>query len=430
MGKNRRGTTHVQGRALGTSSVVRTVKDRDSLPKDTLRARSICHRRLELHVKKTHRKVARDKVEPPLTKLYIEPTTRCNLECRTCIRNSWNEPFGSMDMNVYEKMLSELGEIHTLKSVAFWGIGEPLVHPEIIHMIALAHDMGLNTELITNGLLLDKDTAKGLIQAGLDTLVVSMDGTTQASYRGIRTGGDLLRLEENIRGLTSLRAQMSRKNPELGLEFVVMRSNIDELPGLAEKMRSMEASFLMVTNLLPCTEDMKEEILYWISAHAINDTEGLRWSDELMLPRMDSRSSCLAPLRDLLKRLGKPMPGIRDIPQEDYCPFIHKGSMAVSWSGDVSPCIPLMHSYRCYILGREKLIKRYSVGNAAEENIMGIWNKEDYRDFRDRVLSFHFSPCLKCGGCYLSETNEEDCLGNIHPVCGDCLWANGVLLCP
>lgn len=89
-----------------------------------------------------------------------------------------------------------------------------------------------------------------------------------------------------------------------------------------------------------------------------------------------------------------------------------------------------MHSCRHYILGRERLIKRYAAGNAAAENIVDIWNKEGYRCLRNRVLNFHFSPCLKCGGCQLSETNEEDCLGNAHPVCGDCPWANGVLLCP
>jgi MoaA/NifB/PqqE/SkfB family radical SAM enzyme len=29
-----------------------------------------------------------------LNKVYVEPTNRCNLICVTCIRNSWDEPFG------------------------------------------------------------------------------------------------------------------------------------------------------------------------------------------------------------------------------------------------------------------------------------------------------------------------------------------------
>ncbi len=335
-----------------------------------------------------------------------------------------------MDMTIYRKLLSDLKDFKTLNTIAFWGYGEPLAHPEIVNMVAESHEIGLKTEVITNGHLIDKDTAKGFIQAGLDTLVVSVDGTNQASYEDVRIGGDLSRVEENIRGLNLLRAKMSGKKLDLGLEFVIMKSNIHQLPDLAHKAHSMKADFIMLTNLLPCTEDMKDEILYWISATINENEERPKWSQELMLPRMDFRTEYLTPLMEFLKRLDRPMPEIRDIPQEYCCPFVQRGSAAITWSGDVSPCIALMHSYRCYILGREKFIKRYSVGNIAQEKIGDIWNKNNYQNFRDRVLTFDFSPCVQCSGCSYSETNEEDCFGNAHPVCGDCLWARSVLLCP
>lgn len=35
-----------------------------------------------------------------LAKLYLEPTSLCNLNCRTCIRNVWNEPMGNMSETV------------------------------------------------------------------------------------------------------------------------------------------------------------------------------------------------------------------------------------------------------------------------------------------------------------------------------------------
>jgi hypothetical protein len=46
------------------------------------------------------------------------------------------------------------------------------------------------------------------------------------------------------------------------------------------------------------------------------------------------------------------------------------------------------------------------------------------------VIAFDFSPCVHCGGCEWAESNEMDCFGNSFPVCGDCLWARGVILCP
>lgn len=46
------------------------------------------------------------------------------------------------------------------------------------------------------------------------------------------------------------------------------------------------------------------------------------------------------------------------------------------------------------------------------------------------MLRFDFSPCTDCGGCDLADSNQEDCIGNSFPVCGDCLWAKGVIQCP
>lgn len=367
----------------------------------------------------------------PLTKIYIEPTTQCNLKCRTCIRNSWNETIGSMDMTIYRKLLFDLRAFPSLHTMAFWGIGEPLAHPEIVNMIALAHEMGLKTEVITNGHLLTRDVAKGLIEAGLDTLVVSLDGTTQTSYEVVRTGGNLMLVDENVREINMMRTRMHRKNPVVGLEFVMMRSNIGQIPDLAEKARILEAGFIILSNLLPCTEDMKDEILYWIPGTFGNEQKPSFFTPDLILPSMDMHDEYLSPLQSLVERLNRHMPEVRimDNPEDD-CPFIQKGSVAVTWAGDVSPCIPLMHSYQCYVLGRKKFIKRHLVGNVAQETMADIWNKDHYREFRKKVRKFDFSPCLHCGGCDYVETNEEDCLRNIHPVCGDCLWSKGILLCP
>lgn len=104
--------------------------------------------------------------------------------------------------------------------------------------------------------------------------------------------------------------------------------------------------------------------------------------------------------------------------------------MAVSWDGEVSPCVALMHSYKCYVLGREKNIRRYTLGNIAQQKVDKIWNSKEFQQFRKKVIEFDFSPCTSCGGCDFSESNEEDCFGNTFPVCGDCLWAQGVILCP
>jgi MoaA/NifB/PqqE/SkfB family radical SAM enzyme len=71
------------------------------------------------------------------------------------------------------------------------------------------------------------------------------------------------------------------------------------------------------------------------------------------------------------------------------------------------------------------------IGNVGERSLDEIWNDPEYLAYRERLHNFVFAPCTFCGGCDLSEANEEDCLGNTtFPVCGGCLWAQGIIQCP
>jgi len=369
--------------------------------------------------------------DPPLRKVYVEPTTACNLNCPICIRHSWDEPGGTMAMATYRRLVEGLREAPALQTVAFWGLGEPLLHPHIAEMVALAGELGARTELITNGLLLDQEMAEGLVQAGLDTLVISVDGASPEAHVGIRAEADLRLVQQNVGHLLALRRMNPRGTPEIGLEFVATRRNLSELPNLRRLAHSLEASFVVVTNVLPYAREFKDEILYFLSAGSPHPRTRSRWYPEFVLPRMDARPEVLEPLLGLLRHGGtiNPLLGRPDS-ANGYCRFVREGAVAVAWDGGVSPCIALMHSYTCYILGREKAIRRYAVGNVNDEAITRLYDREEYRRFRARVVEFDFSPCADCGGCQYAESNEEDCVGNEFPVCGDCLWARGIILCP
>ncbi|HNS49998.1 MAG TPA: SPASM domain-containing protein [Anaerolineae bacterium] len=368
--------------------------------------------------------------DPPLRKVYVEPTAACNLSCKTCVRNTWAEPMGSMPLSTYRRLVEGLREVGSLHTMAFWGIGEPLVHPGIVEMVALAHDLGVRTEMISNGLLLDQARARGLIEAGLDSLVLSVDGATPEAHAGARPGADLGTVEGSAALLHRLRQEMGRINPEIGLEFVATRRNLAELPGLRRLALHMKASFVVVTNVLPYCAEFKDDILYGLLPTP-PQAERSFWRPEMVLPRIDARSETLGPLAGLMQHVGllDPLHG-RPAGGDSYCRFVREGSAAVSWDGSVSPCVPLMHSYTCYVLGREKAMRRYVLGNVDDVPLPSIWAKDEYRAFRERVIAFDFSPCVDCGGCTFAETNEEDCYGNPFPVCGDCLWARGIIQCP
>ena len=57
-----------------------------------------------------------------LAKVYIEPTNRCNLECRTCIRNIWDEPLGQMSSETFLRIIGGLKSFSPPPFHLFWRI--------------------------------------------------------------------------------------------------------------------------------------------------------------------------------------------------------------------------------------------------------------------------------------------------------------------
>ncbi len=364
-----------------------------------------------------------------LNKIYVEPTNRCNLMCVTCIRHSWDEPFGDMNWPVYQALIDGLASFPEAKTIAFAGLGEPLLHERFPEMVRLAHERGLRTEMTSNATLLTASIAGRLIDAGLDQFTVSIDGTSDGSHGAIRPGASLEEITNNVRMLYRLSEKATVTPLRIGIEFVAMKRNIQELPAMREVASRIKASFILVTNVLPYTAELKDEILYDMGPDAF-EIHGTPYSPLWILPNIDWNRQTQGPLSSIMRQ--QPKLSFLDInlrQRNNYCPFIRAGSTAVAWHGGVSPCPPLLHSYRCFIRGRMKDFYCCEFGRLPGQSLPAIWLNPEYAAFRERVLQFDFSPCTDCGGCDLAERNEEDCFGNPFPVCGDCLWARGVLRC-
>jgi MoaA/NifB/PqqE/SkfB family radical SAM enzyme len=372
-----------------------------------------------------------------LSKVYIEPTSRCNLDCVTCIRHSWDEPLGSMSPETFSRIIEGLRSFDPIPDIFFGGLGEPLSHPNILNMVKEAKALGSNVELITNGMLLNKDVSAELIALGLDKLWVSLDGATPQSYTDVRLGAAL---PEVIAHLQEFRRARWHKympeffdlnlKPQIGIVFVAMKRNIDDLPAVLSLANRLGSLHFLVTNVLPYTPEMQNEILY---SRAVSDSiyassPLLRFLD---FPKMDigpaTREAIYQAMRgDHALNIAGGSFG----ESNNRCPFIEKGALAIRWDGDVSPCLALMHDHKTYLCGYERAIKRYVVGNVSDRTIEQIWDKPEYLSLRSRLQEFNFSPCIHCGGCELLESNQEDCIGSPVPTCGGCLWAQGIVQCP
>jgi MoaA/NifB/PqqE/SkfB family radical SAM enzyme len=359
-----------------------------------------------------------------LAKVYIEPTNRCNLECRTCMRNEWSEPLGRMDRETFGRIRESLLAFSPMPRVFLGGLGEPLFHPEIVEMVAEIKKLGAAVELITNGTLLTREMSRKLIETGLDMLWVSLDGATPESYADVRLGAALPQVIANLDGFREIRYGYPHR-PRMGIVFVAMKRNIADLPAILNLGSRLGVQRFLVTNVLPYTAEMRDEILY---SRALGD---FVYGAFLELPKLDMNEQTRDPLYWVL-RSGKNVAfaGGRLGETNNRCPFIDSGATAISWEGNMSPCLPLLHSNKNFLDGRERFSKKHLVGTIRHSDLQTCWNQPEYVSLRERVKAFDFSPCYICGGCDLAEANEEDCFGNSFPTCGGCLWAQGVIRCP
>lgn len=361
-----------------------------------------------------------------MERVYIEPTNDCPFACKTCMRHSWNEPLGRMDMAVFERVVDGLKDFSPLPSVFFGGCGEPLSHPYILDMVQRAKDSGSEVELITNGSALDEDKIQRLVELGLDAIWVSLDGATPECYNEVRQAAALPGIVRSLRLLKSVKYQMYTQKPVLGIAFVAMKRNLSELAEVIRLGLRLGALKFSASNVQPHTEELQGEILY---EKILGQNMG---NFSLMdLPRMDSGGEWDHDVAKLLSDCGFHFSDGRAFTRsEDTCPFVEKGSVSVRWDGQVSPCLPLLHSHDAFLGSRKRKVKEFGLASIKERRLREIWEDPSYVALRSRLQRFDYPPCTRCNSCSLIDSNQEDCFRNDPPVCGGCLWAQGFVLCP
>ena len=373
-------------------------------------------------------------LRPPLShlrKVYVEVTNGCNLDCRTCIRNTWEEPIGQMSNAAFDRIIEQLHVFSPPPMVFFGGFGEPLAHPHTVEMVVKAKALGCPVELVTNGTMLTLTMSQRLIEAELDVLWVSIDGATPESYADVRLGATLPEVLSNVKTFRDLRMEAHRLTPEIGFAFVAMRRNIADLASVLRFGYERDVTRFLITNVLPCTPELRDEALY---THALMDIiyQPPLELPHVKLPKMDVDEIMNERLYRALHENVQTVSIGGGILGEasDRCPFIESGSTAISWEGNLSPCLPLLHTHSYYLDERRRFSRRYVVGKIMEKSLKELWDEPQYLALRERVQKFSFSHCVFCAGCDLALANEEDCRGNTHPTCGGCLWAQGVIQCP
>ncbi len=375
-----------------------------------------------------------------LKKLYIEPTSKCNFNCKMCFRNSWfDETFVEMGYEVFLELMNHVPD--TVETIFFGGMGEPLFHTEILKMIKVCKEKNYQVELLTNGSLLNEEMCDALIEYKLDKLWVSLD---DFNVHGDKFAKNVVvqeelghpnmdRVLENIKQL-NIRKYRKKSEMKLGIALVVSKDNVELLQDLPLLIDKYTINDVNISNMYPSTMEDMEKVLYerTINLSVGSDAFGST-RPNVNLPYMDMQSpEVVGGVTGLFQKMNFNL-SVGNIPvprRSQYCRFVEEGMCFVRSDGAVSPCMALLHNGTTVVMETERKVYHHSFGNVKQQGLDSIWTSEAYESFRSRVKKFEFSPCMNCGHCTYPETNEEDCFGNEKPTCGACLWSEGILSCP
>jgi len=418
------------------------------------------------------------------SRLFVEVTSRCNLRCPMCVKQSGLEDAREGDMLPETFAALEPAFPH-LNALILNGIGEPLMHPRLEDAIRAGKrsmPAGSWVGFQTNGHLLTKTRGISLIEAGLDRLFLSVDSTSPDQFRTVREGGTLGHVERALDALAEAKKAHPGARLEVGAEFVIMRDNMRELPAIIAWLAQRGVTRLIVSHILPFGAAMADQPIFAINSLSaerfyteclararhehvdVSQYFNVLWkytksAEERRIVAFVNTMTAQARQADIPFHIGNLLAG-EDIDQaqsvfrkaqeiavavglrlilpalrplsDRTCVGVDQGGTFVAWDGQVAPCHFLWRSFRCHLYGRQKQVSHRFFGDLSRDSILGIWNSPAYRTFREDVVRRRYPHCPGCNVYPCEDIDradfENDCYGETVP-CGDCLWSMGLLQC-
>lgn len=310
--------------------------------------------------------------------LLVEVTSKCNLSCRMC-----NIHHDTRSGHMIPAQLLEVTYdlARTASVVSPFGLGEPLLHPEIAGIVGRYKSSGAFVGFVTNGMLLSEEISKGLITNALDHLAISIDAADQLLLASIRRGADLKRISANIRTLNSLKKSLNSKSPSLSLSVVAQLSNFTQLSSIiqfAEELEISSIDFNPITVHRHISEIQNEAL----GPHVAN------WRETLKICNVEAEAKGIT---IDVSRLQYVLRG--SSPKEVYreispCPEPFR-FMVIRANGDIFPC--------CNWDVNRPMANIAASKETSVTDLEKIWQSPKWRALReDIILENYPEECNKC----------------------------------
>ncbi len=302
------------------------------------------------------------------TALQIEVTTACNLNCEMCEHTFMKEIGRHLKLNEFKKIVDENPNVQVLNLT---GMGEGLLNPEFMEMIEYAKSKGIYVWFNDNFTLMTKEKAERILNAGVNFIVLSLDGATKKTYEKIRNGANFDLVTENFLELKEMRDKKGLNKLKLGINMVVLKENYFEIEKIVRLAKKLGADNLMFVSIV--MSDNTGKLSLW----NLNPKE--------IEPFVEAAKKTAEKLN--LRIIGWPSIKLEKTDNTgcDY-PWLNP---YIGYNGDVLPC--------CYIpqMANARTQKENIMGNVLNKPLKEIWNGNKYKEFRKKIKSKNPPNCCK-----------------------------------
>lgn len=275
----------------------------------------------------------------------LESTNICPMDCKMCPRRHMKRDLGYMKFLLFKKIIAQTKGY--TKILWLDHFGDPLFNPQLRKMVSYAKSIGIETRISTNPTSLSSKKVKGLLDTGIDRILISLDGTNQDTYRSLRgENANYDQAVNNINRLVELKLQSRRDKPFLEISMIRMKETEAEIEEFRKRW-----------NILGINKVLIKQFKTWDGS----DSEIIKLAEKAQLSDAYKGSfeyPCLRPW------------------------FI----ITILWDGRVVPC--------CYDYDG-----KYIIGDLNSESLEEIWNNESMRRLRRQHINSDFEDNSLCANC-------------------------------
>ena len=273
----------------------------------------------------------------------IEPTNACMMDCVMCPRKNMTRKIKYMSLELFKKIIDQL---KWNDNIWLLGFGDPIMHPKIDEMIKYLVSKGIKTKISVNPKLLSEEMCRRLISSGLHTLLISVDGIDDKSYKYFRgKNANYKEAMQNIDNVLKIKKE-ENSNMQIHVQMILMKKNKHYVDKFKKKWDIEGVNRVLITSFITYSgSDPK------IIEQGDDDT----FSDKFKTKK------------------------------EQYCsePFI---AAVITVDGNVVPC--------CYDYN-----EMYVLGDLKKKTLKEIWNDKPARLLRRQVKNKTLYKNPLCKSC-------------------------------